>query len=145
MISKKWFEDMESAIPHFFTNSMFPMMDNGFLHKVEEKNSYYHISLDVPGVDPKSIRLKTQGQNLSITSSEEYAKDQERNYRSVNVSFAIPSHVDVSEIEANVENGVMDVILPKTKTAQVKEIPVHSSTSTSFLDKVNKQLTKKNH
>ena len=145
IISKKWFEDLDSSFPSFFTRSLLPSLESGFRHQLKEEDSYYHISLDVPGVDPKSIRIKMQEQNLFVSSSEEHKEGSSRYDRRVDVSFTIPSHVDGSKIEANVENGVLDIILPKTTTAQMKEIPVRSSASTNFLSKVKKQFAKESH
>ena len=138
-ITTRWLKELATE-PHF---SVFPHMEDLRLpYRMDERDSYYHISLDVPGVDPKSIQVKSTGRTLSINSKNE---DKSGAHRSVSISFTIPSCVDTSKIEANVENGVMDIILPKTTTAQVKEIPVRFVETPSFLDKVKKQLNKDKH
>ena len=135
LTTRDWLNEMESMMPHFFGRSVFPTYSAEHPYKMEEKDSYYHISLDVPGVEPKSIQMRAKGQVLSIKSSSSDKGER----RSVSVSLTIPSDVDTSKIEANMENGVMDIIFPKTSMAQVKEIPVRSSTT--FLDKVKKQFS----
>ena len=132
-----------------FFPSLFGSEEGSFFrepsHRIEEEDQYYRLSLDVPGVDPKNIRLKFKEGILSISSGESSKEDSKnstlRKSRSFKTSFSLPSSVDGSRVSANVENGVMDVILPKRKTEKAKEIPVGSYSSTSFFEKIKKQLT----
>ena len=113
---------------------------------VEETDSYYCLSVDVPGIDPQNIKLKLQDQTFSVMAEEDSNDKNIKRKRSFHSSFTLPAHVDISKIEAHVENGVMDIILPK-KQAFVRQIPVHSSSSKGFVKKIKQQLqsSNKNH
>jgi len=135
-----WLSDFEDLLPSSMEDKKF--FHSGVPYDAQETNEYYRLRLDVPGVDPKNIRMKAQEQTLSISAEENQEKKDWKQSRTFNTSFSLPTHVDASKIEANVENGVMDIVLPKKQTAQVKEIPVQSSSSQGFIEKVKKQFNK---
>lgn len=135
-----WLSDFEELLPSSMEDKKF--FHSGVPYDVQETNEYYRLHLDVPGVDPKNIRLKVQEQTLSVSAAENKETKDVKQSRTFSTSFSLPTHVDASKIEANVENGVMDIILPKTQKAQMKEIPVQSSSSQGFIEKVKKQLNK---
>ncbi len=114
-------------------------------YSVQEANEYYRLHMDIPGVDPKNICLKVQDQTLSVSAGGKKETKNWRQSRTFNTSFSLPASVDAGKISANVENGVMDIILPKTQTAQAKEIPVQSNSAEGFIEKVKKQLSKAQH
>ena len=113
-------------------------------YNVEETDQYHRLSLDVPGIDPKNIQVKVKENILSVSAKEDTTDKNTKRQRTLDTSFSLPAYVDASKIEANIENGVMDIVLPKKKESQVKEISVQGGSATGFLDKVKKQLTK-NH
>ena len=138
-----WWNSLEELLPSSmedkdFCRSVVP-------YDVQETNEYYRLHLDIPGVDPKNIRLKIKEQILSVSTDESKETDNWKQSRSFNTSFSLPAYIDAEKISANVENGVMDIILPKKQTAQMKEIPVQSSSSQGFIDKVKKQFNKAQH
>ena len=139
--NRSWFNDFEDVFYPFFIQPA--LSENKKLsqrapYDVHETDEFYQLSLDVPGIDPKNIQLKVQENTLHISTNEDKNM---KNQRSVSTSFSLPHHVDADKISANIENGVMDIVLPKKKSAQLKEIPVQSSSSHGFLEKVKKQLT----
>ena len=140
--------DFEEAFYPFFMRPALPE-NKTFLQRtpynVHETDEFYQLSLDVPGVDPKQIQLKVQENTLFVSAKEDKESKSIKSCRSISTSFSLPHHVDISKIEANVENGVMDIVLPKKKEAQLKEISVQSTSSFGFLEKMKKQLTSKKH
>ena len=138
-----WWNSLEELLPAEMENR--ESTHSNIPYDVQETNEYYRLHLDIPGVDPKNIRLKIQEQTLSVSAAESKEANNWKQSRSFNTSFSLPAHVDAGKISANVENGVMDIILPKKQTAQVKEIPVQSSSSQGFIEKVKKQFNKTQH
>lgn len=135
-----WLSDFEELLPSSLEDQKF--FHSPVPYDVQETNEYYRLHLDVPGVDPKNIRVKVREQTLSVSADESKETKGWKQSRKFNTSFTLPTHVDAGKIEANVENGVMDIILPKKQTAQMKEIPVQSSSSEGFIEKVKKQFNK---
>ena len=135
-----WLSDFEELLPSSLEDQGF--FHSGVLYDVQETNEYYRLHLDIPGVNPKNIRLKVQEQTLSVSADENKETTGWKQSRKFSTSFSLPVHVDAEKISANVENGIMDIILPKKQTAQIKEIPVQSSSSQGFIEKVKKQFNK---
>lgn len=138
-----WWNSLEELLPAEMEEK--ELCHSSVPYDVQEKNEYYRLHLDIPGVDPKNIRLKIQEQTLSVSAAESKETNNWKQNRSFSTSFSLPAHISTEKISANVENGVMDIILPKKQTAQVKEIPVQSSPSQGFIEKVKKQFNKAQH
>ena len=142
--NRSWFNDFEDIFYPFFIQpalSENKQLSQRVPYDVHETDDFYQLSLDIPGIDPKNIQLKVQENTLHISANEDKQSKNMKSQRRVSTSFSLPHHVEVSKISANMENGVMDIVLPKKKSAQLKEIPVQSSSSHGFLEKVKKQLT----
>ena len=98
--------------------------------KEEEKN--FVVLADIPGVDPKDIKvnmdeniLTIQGNRHSETkdNSESYSKI-ERFSGSFCRQFTLPSNIDKEKIKAKSKNGVLELTLPKTTAGLSKAIKV---------------------
>jgi HSP20 family protein len=108
--------------------------------KIVEEDSYFYISLDIPGVDKEHLKvsikedvLNITGERLSKFKNSDGKLDTISNFEK---SFSLPKDVDFAEIEVSHENGVLDIILPKVKVEiEEKTIDIKSGTS-SFLKKI---------
>ena len=94
----------------------------------------YHVDVDLPGVQKKDIKIDVKDGHLLI-SGERNFKDEvkEEDYYKVETSFgkftrsfSLPEHVDIENITASSDNGVLEVTIPKLeektniKTIEVK-------------------------
>ena len=94
----------------------------------------YHVDIDLPGVQKKDIKIDIKDGHLLI-SGERNFKDEvkEEDYYKVETSFgkftrsfSLPEHVDIENITASSDNGVLEVTIPKleektnVKTIEVK-------------------------
>ena len=99
---------------------------------VHETEKAYTLLVDVPGVDPKDIDvsmeknvLAIKGERNSETSSEsEGVKRVERQYGSFARYFTLPDTADDENIEANANNGVLTITIPKQTVAVSRRIDV---------------------
>ena len=98
-----------------------------------EKEQYV-LSADLPGVDPGSIDVDVDGQLLTIRAqrtpdSREGSKwlAQERPHGSYLRQFSLGEGVDVEEISAVYDNGVLNVILPVSEKARPRKVTVLTS------------------
>lgn len=97
---------------------------------VKETEKSYEIAVDLPGVDKKDIKLSIEDNMLTITAERQAMKKEEgdsfkRMERFSGVasrSMSLPENVDVDNIEASNENGVLHVKIPK-KPEQAAEAP----------------------
>lgn len=93
----------------------------------------YHIDVDLPGVDKKDIDVDIKDNKLIISGERNFKKEvKEEDYYKVETSFGkfqrvftLPDNVDVENISASSENGVLEVVLPKIeKDKNSKKIKV---------------------
>lgn len=99
---------------------------------VTETQDAYHIDVEVPGLRPEDINVTVDQGVLTIQGerrSEEEKGDRsyhriERRYGSFRRSISLPRDVDASRIQANYDNGVLRLEVPKTESSQPKRIEV---------------------
>ena len=99
---------------------------------IKEENNQYVIRADVPGVDPKNIDVTIDKGMLTIKGHKETETKEEReNYVHVERSqgsfyrtVSLPNAADSSKISAKSKNGVLEIIVPKTKESLTQKIQI---------------------
>lgn len=101
---------------------------------ITEKAGSYLAELAVPGFEKSDFKIKVDGNNLTISTSkkEENAETtdktirKEYSYKSFQRSFTLDDKIDVDNISAAYENGILKVELPKKEEAKpsAKEISI---------------------
>ncbi|MCW8957303.1 MAG: Hsp20/alpha crystallin family protein [Gammaproteobacteria bacterium] len=97
----------------------------------EEENQFLLIA-DIPGVDPKDIEVHMENGILTIKGERESEKKTEREgYKRIEREhgifyrrFTMPEGVDPEGIDANSNNGVLTVTIPKQEAVQPRRITV---------------------
>ena len=88
-----------------------------------ETENDYHIEVELPGVKKENVDIQVDGNILTISGErkvreevkeEDYHKVESR-YGVFSRSFTLPEKVDVSNIEAEFKNGILEVTIPKLK------------------------------
>jgi HSP20 family protein len=111
-----------------------PTMEMGWAPAIDvfEKEDKFVVKAELPGMKEEDIAISVVGDTLTIKgerkAESEVEEDDyyycERSYGSFSRSIAIPSNVDAQKIEANYEDGVLEVSLPKTSKVKPKKISV---------------------
>ena len=101
-------------------------------------NDHYLITLDIPGVKESDISIVNKEGILTISAERKEAENKKgktfrrssRYYGKMEASFGLPDEVDPSAIEADYDNGVLHVAIPKIKKVveEPKTIPVKIKT-----------------
>ena len=86
----------------------------------EDKDAY-HIELDLPGVKKDDVEISVDKNILTIKGKREVKKEEEKNdyyriesaYGTFSRSFTLPEKVDVDNINAKSEDGVVEITIPK--------------------------------
>ena len=86
----------------------------------------------LPGVKPEEIDITITGDNLTIkgeTKTEEEVKRedcfyQERRYGAFSRSVPLPSGLDTDKAEADFDNGILTLTIPKSEETKPKQIKV---------------------
>lgn len=104
---------------------------------IRENDRGYLMSFDLPGLTEKDVKVEVRDGTLTISGErkrdETTKKDgwtrTERSYGRFFRSFSLPAEVEASKIEAQVENGELQLFLPKTEAAKPVEVPIRVSGS----------------
>lgn len=102
---------------------------------VQETKDHYLLSFDMPGVKKEDIKIDVQGNSLTISGERhrevksentESTWHFERSYGKFERSFSLPSTVATEKIEAQYEDGVLNIALPKAEVAKGRTIQIQS-------------------
>lgn len=130
----KHFEDIfgRPSLPAMWKR--FPIEERGWTPPVEifEKDDKYVVKTELPGMKEEDIDVSVAGDMLTIKGERKSEKEVneteyyccERSYGSFLRSIALPSNVDSKKIEANYENGILEISLPKAAQIKTSKISV---------------------
>lgn len=103
-------------------NSMFekPFQYSNGLSKITEKEDSYLVYMSVPGLTKEDLKISIKEGLLNIS----YKKGEEnKNFTFMNTfnkTYLVPDNVDEKEISGKVENGVLEISLPKSKKKPIE-------------------------
>jgi HSP20 family protein len=96
-----------------------------------EREDAIVVVADMPGVGPEAVDVDLTGNELTISGrvDEPTLEGHELTYAEYEMGdyhrrFRISGGIDAGQIEATIKNGVLQVILPKSKEAQPQKITV---------------------
>ena len=111
-----------------------PVAEMGWAPAIDvfEKDDKFVVKAELPGMKEEDIDVSVVGDTLTIKgerkAESEVKKDDyyycERSYGSFSRSLAIPLNVDAKRIEANYEDGVLEINLPKVPEVKPKKVSV---------------------
>ena len=95
---------------------------------IYEKDNKYYIELDAPGFDKKDINIEVKDGYLTVKAhKKEDSKDEKKNYirkeryyGEYSRSFAL-GDVDIDNIDAKFENGILNITVPKKEIQENKK------------------------
>jgi len=128
-----FFEEPSSFMPSFFRpiRGLFPRGEEIEFEPpcdVTETDSHFFLNFDLPGVKKDEVKIDLRENQLCLCgerrSEHKGALSRERSYGSFARIFTLPQNVDINKIEANFENGVLQISLPKTTVTAGKPIPI---------------------
>lgn len=102
-----------------------PMVD------VDENDNEYQISMDLPGMDKKEVKINYQDNTLTVSGERKAVQHDEHNEHYVERrfgrfyrSFTLPSKADAEKISASYNNGVLTLTVPKVEEVKPKAIEI---------------------
>ncbi len=101
---------------------------------IEENGDFYLLSMDIPGVEAKDVKIDVSNGQLTVsgqrvkTHKEEQGplRRYERQFGQFTRSFLLPSQIDEEKIQARHEGGVLEIMIPKSGAAKPKSIKIES-------------------
>ncbi len=111
--------------PDFLGTTLVPHTD------VYEEKGQLVVKTELPGVTEKELEVTLEGDTLTIKAEkkEEVTEDathhtRERHYGKYVRSMTLPFHLNGEKISATLENGVLELRVPKAEEAEAKRIEV---------------------
>ena len=100
----------------------------------ETKESFL-MKMEVPGIDPKDIKVSLQDHVLTISGErkkEEEEKDErfyrlERSYGTFTRSIRLPMAVDEKKVNAVFKDGVLSISIPKVEAGKGVFVPIKTA------------------
>ncbi len=91
------------------------------------------LKLEVPGIDEKDIDVRIENTTLTVHGERKIEKEEkeenfrrvERQYGEFTRSFTLPSSVDLGQVSAHYDKGVLKISLAKKAEAKPKQIKVN--------------------
>lgn len=112
---------------------------------IEERETQYLLSLDLPGVKKEDVKIELHNNQLTVTGEKKSFKksesESESESKSVNENrvyseraygrfkrvFTLPSKVDADKMEAFYEQGVLTLTIPKMEVSRPKMIEIRDN------------------
>lgn len=138
----RWDSEMDRMLDDFFNRRMRPWwaarwpksvgeMTAPVVDVYEEKDEIV-VKAELPGLDKKDIEVNISDSELTLKGEkkkeEKVEEDDyyrcERSYGAFLRSVELPAGVKADKVKASFKNGVLEVRLPRTEEAKIKEIKV---------------------
>lgn len=134
-LSSDLWREFDEFFADFDRSSVYDERDFVPAVDMTESDDHYMVSVDLPGIKKEDIKIEMQNNVLSIsgerkrevnTDSKEKVQRYERSYGFFQRSLTLPQSVESEKIDAQYENGVLQILLPKAATAKTRRIEVKS-------------------
>ena len=117
-------------------------------YDIEETDSHYVLSFDIPGMKQEEINIEVQDRVLSISGERKREdvglKHSERFYGRFERQFSLPDNVNAESVEAHYEHGVLKIALPKLEAVKPKKVQIglNAKKEDSFFNRLTDRAAK---
>lgn len=111
-----------------------PLTSENFLPPVDIFEDEHSINLqaELPGVKQEDLNITLENNVLTITGERKFQHEEkkenfhrmERRFGKFTRSFTLPASVDAENVNANFENGLLNITLPKKEEFKAKQITI---------------------
>lgn len=116
------FTDFDKVLSNFDAQSSGSINSWNPITNVSEKETFYHLSLDVPGVERENLTIDIQENILTLKGErKDRYKNEEGEFATIasfTKSFKIPKGTNLDELDANLDHGVLDIVIQKVKPVE---------------------------
>ena len=107
---------------------------------IQETDQALTFAVELPGIKPGDVEVTANDGLLTIRGERTWGREEqtdgryhlvERNYGSFIRQFRLPPGVDSDKIQADVEDGMLRVSIPKAAMPQPKRIPIRAGAGTT--------------
>ena len=139
-LGRRDFSTLQDRVNRILRESLSPAspeeaLTSNFAPPVDVYEDEHNITLkiEVPGIDEKDINVSIENNTLTVRGERGFEKDEkeenyhrvERMYGSFARSFTLPNTLDLEQVSANYEKGVLKIRMAKKAEAKPKLIKVN--------------------
>jgi HSP20 family protein len=122
------FDDLGVGLPRNVALVAFPPVN------VWEDSDAFHVDVEVPGLTQEQVQVQVTNKNHLTIQGERLPEDagkgrwhrRERGFGRFQRVLKLPVPVDADRVEAKLENGLLQLTLPKAEEARPRRIAVKS-------------------
>lgn len=103
--------------------------------EIEEQEDHFLVSLDTPGMKRSDLNIEVHENRLVVSG-------ERRRYGKFQRSFTLPNVADTSKIEAQYEDGVLQVYVPKAEAAKPRQVKIGDGQQPGIFSKLLGQKNK---
>ena len=120
------FDDVRKGFETLTAVELHPVID------VAETESELKISAELPGLGPKDVDVRVEGDNLIISGEKTSRRDEtigaykvsERSYGAFSRTVGLPRGAEAAQMKAVMANGVLDITIPRPPAGDQHRIEV---------------------
>jgi HSP20 family protein len=132
--------NMFPTVNHLFSDIMDGMIPSDYRKwnipavNILENDTNFEVKLAAPGMKKQDFKINIEENNLVVSASvTEQSQDKnerftrkEFSFTSFSRSFDLPENVNIDAIQAQYENGIMNIVIPKQEPTKpkVKEVAI---------------------
>jgi HSP20 family protein len=102
---------------------------------VDKDGKTFHVSMALPGVEPKDVQIHAQGNTLTISGERKVARGEkdvdwlhkELWYGKFERMLTLPEGVDVNKLYAEYRNGLLEITAPVAASALPRRIEIKTT------------------
>jgi|SRR6218665_64640 len=121
-----------TLVDQFFSDNLARNGGSVFLPQVDviEKDNAYQILVSVPGLKKEDLNIELHENRITVSGERKFsAEDKEENYHRIETqygsfsrSFQLPDHIDEEKINAEYNNGILELTIPKDEKKALKHV-----------------------
>lgn len=100
------------------------------------KGDRVHVRFDLPGIDPESVDLTVERNQLTLTAERRWERQEgeewlvaERPVGRFTRQLFLGDNLDAERIEAHYEHGVLEVTIPVAEQAKPRKVSINASSA----------------
>lgn len=118
---------------------------------VEEADNHYLISLEIAGVPKEQVKVEFHDNQIVISGERQNMRKKietgqrfsERRFGKFQRTFTLPAGIDPEKVEANHQDGILRVYVPKAESAKPRQITItNGNRASSFRRLIGQSSTK---
>jgi HSP20 family protein len=111
---------------------------------IDEGEDHYLLSLEIPGLKKNDLKIEVLENQVVISGERKTEENRgktgnlysERHFGRFQRTFALPTHVDSAKIEAQYQDGVLNLYIPKSQAIKPRQIKIGDSSSEGFFSRI---------